>query len=302
MDRVCLFTNDVETTSILNGGLRQETGVKVWKEGMPRLLDLYAKYDVKATFFFIADFAEQYPDIVRMVQPYGHEVACHGLTHEHDKAFDVLTLEEQIDHLSRAKKILEDIAGEEVVSFRAPALRVNEFTPRALEETGFKIDSSVAPQRFDMFMTLGAKNKMSWFRAPRISYHTSQTNLARQGNASITEVPVSSFVLPYIGTMMRISPMLNRITRYFLYRETRNGVKAVNFLIHPNELIEEDNLNVAVQKRSDNYISYLLSDVLRSHLKRRNLGLPARDLLEKEIRFFGKQGYSFLTMKDFVSK
>lgn len=50
MSNFVLLTNDVETTSIVNGGLRDETGLKVWKEGMPRLLALYAKHNVKATF------------------------------------------------------------------------------------------------------------------------------------------------------------------------------------------------------------------------------------------------------------
>ena len=300
--RTCLLTNDVETTSILNGGLRPETGVKVWKEGIPRLLDLYAKHNAKATFFFIADFAREYPEIVKMIQPYGHEVACHGLTHEHNKAFDVLTLKEQIEHLSTAKKILEDISGEEVISFRAPALRVNADTPQALMESGFRIDSSIAPQRFDMFMTLGSKNKLQWFRAPRTAYRTAETNLARKGNSTITEVPVSSFALPYIGTMMRVSPRLNRITRQFLYWETENSGKAINFLIHPNELIEEEDLNVQAEKRSNNYIKYLLADVLRKKMKKRNLGLPACELYEKEISFFDKKGYEFVTLKEFIDQ
>ena len=68
MKRVCLLTNDVETTSILNGGLRNETGIKVWKEGLPRLLDLYSEFNVKSTFFFIADFAQEFPEIVKRLQ------------------------------------------------------------------------------------------------------------------------------------------------------------------------------------------------------------------------------------------
>ncbi len=299
---ICLLTNDVETTSILNGGLRTETGIKVWKEGMPCLLDLYAKYDVKATFFFVADFAQQFPEIVKMILPYGHEVACHGLTHRHDKAFDLMSLEEQTEHLITAKKILEDISGNEVISFRAPALRVNEFTPQALLEAKFKIDSSVAPQRMDMFMTLGSKNKLQWFRAPRMAYKVSKVNLARKGKEDLMEVPVSSFALPYIGTMMRISPFLNRITRSFLYLETRNSNKAINFLIHPNELIEEEDLNIKTEKRANNYISYLLSDLLRKRLKKHNLGKMAAELYEREIRFFQQKEYEFITLKDFVSK
>ena len=301
-NNLCCLTNDVETTSIVNGGLRAETGIKVWKEGMPRLLDMYARNDIKATFFFIADFARDYPEIVRMVQPAGHEVALHGLTHDHRQAFDSMPLEKQVEHLSLGKKILEDIAGEEVVSFRSPALRVNEDTPRALWETGFRFDSSVAPQRIDMFMSLGSKKKMAWLKAPRTPYHVSQHNLARQGDSPIIEVPVSSFAFPYIGTFMRISPGLTKIIRQLLYWETKNTEKPVNFLIHPNELITEEDLHLKTEKRASNYIAYLLSDVLRRQLKQRNLGIPAAQLYEKEIAFWKKRGYEFVRVREVKSE
>ncbi len=43
---VAMLTNDVETTSIWFNDLREATGAKVMREGMPRLLDVYAKYNV----------------------------------------------------------------------------------------------------------------------------------------------------------------------------------------------------------------------------------------------------------------
>jgi peptidoglycan/xylan/chitin deacetylase (PgdA/CDA1 family) len=297
-ERICLITNDVETTSIVNGGLRDETGVKVWKEGLPMLLDLYDKYGVKATFFYIANFAKQHPEIIKIVQQRGHEIACHGLTHRHDKAFDVMSYEEQLEHLTTAKKILEDIAGEEVVSFRAPALRVNFDTPKALIEAGFKYDSSVAPQRMDMFMSLGSKNKLQWFRAPRTPYWADAANLARKGYSPITEVPVSSFVVPYIGTFMRISPSFNSLTRRLLWLETKNTSKPINFLIHPNEVITEEDLHTKTQRRASSYIGYLLSDVLRRKLKQKNLGKDALNLFEKEILFWSAKQYEFRRIKD----
>lgn len=297
-DRIVCITNDVETTSIVNGGLREDTGIKVWKEGMPMLLDLYDKYRVKATFFYIANFAKQHPEIIKNVQEHGHEIACHGLTHQHDKAFDVMSFEDQLEHLTTAKKILEDIAGEEVVSFRAPALRVNFDTPRALMEAGFKYDSSVAPQRMDIFMSLGSKNKLQWFGAPRVPYKASETNLARRGHSSIVEVPVSSFVFPYIGTFMRVSPNLNAVTRYLLYMETKDTAKLINFLIHPNEVITEDDLHTKTQRRASSYIGYLLSDVLRRKLKQKNLGKNALVLFEKEIRYWVEKDYCFRCIKE----
>lgn len=302
MENIACMTNDVETTSIVNGGLREETGVKVWKEGLPMLLDLYDKYGVKATFFYIAKFAKRCPEIVKMVQAKGHEVACHGLTHQHDKAFDVMPYKEQLEHLIEAKKILEDIAGEEVVSFRAPALRVSFDTPKALIEAGFKFDSSVAPQRMDMFMSLGSKNKLQWFGAPRTPYHTDENNLARKGCSPIVEVPVSSFVVPYIGTFMRISPSLNALTRQLLYLETKNTAKPINFLIHPNEVITEENLHTETQRRASSYIGYLLSDVLRRKLKQKNLGKDALNLFEEEVKYWSKKKYVFRRLKDIEVK
>ena len=296
------LTNDVETTSIVNGGLREETGIKVWKEGLPALLDIYEEFGVKATFFYIAYYAKKYPDIVRMVQAKGHEIACHGLTHRHDKAFDSMPYDEQLNHLKTAKAVLEDIAGVEVVSFRSPALRVNSDTPRALIEAGFRYDSSVAPQRMDMFMSLGSKGKLQWLGAPRVPYHTSYDNLARRGESPIIEIPVSSFGFPYIGTLMRISPTLTAFTRFLLYLETKNTDKGINFLIHPNELILEEDLHLKTERRAKSYVSYLLSDVLRRKLKQQNLGPDAITLFKHEISFWKEKHYLFKSIKDYGTK
>ena len=109
------MTNDVETTSIINHQLRDETGRVVLEQGMPRLLDLYDRYGVKATFFFTGHMARLYPEAVRMAQARGHEVGSHGLTHEVAKAFDVLGRDEQLSHLRQSKSKLEDLTGEAVV-------------------------------------------------------------------------------------------------------------------------------------------------------------------------------------------
>ena len=64
-----------------------------------------------------------------------------------ERAFDMLSYEEQVNGLKKAKTVIEGVAGR-VESFRAPMLRINEATVRALEEAGFKTDSSVASQRY----------------------------------------------------------------------------------------------------------------------------------------------------------
>src|SRR5436309_13710372 len=47
----------------------------------PKLLDLLAAHQIKATFFLIGENAAQYPDIVAREVKEGHEVANHSWSH-----------------------------------------------------------------------------------------------------------------------------------------------------------------------------------------------------------------------------
>lgn len=300
-NKYCLLTNDVETTSIWHNSLRDETGLKVLKEGMPILLDLYEKYNIKSTFFFTGYIAKLYPEIVKMIVPYGHEVASHSMSHIKSNGFDVMPLDKQIRHLKESKQLLEDISGQEVISFRAPALRVNENTVNALIESGYKIDSSVASQRFDMFMSFGGVKKLNWLTAPRLPYRTSSESLFKKGNSSIIEIPLSASGLPYVGTTMRIFPTLTSIQRRVLSFESKKTGKPIVFDIHPNEFIDESREDRKFEKRSTNLLSSFLQDTLRSKLKVKNLGMDGARIYEKEMEYFSSKGFHFSTIKGYCN-
>lgn len=301
-NKVVFFTNDVETTSLWNHRLSDKTGEKVLKEGLPALLDLYEKFNIRSTFFFTGYIAQKFPEIVKMILPYGHEVGCHGMYHDPNLAFDVLSLEEQKKYLLQAKNILEDISGQPVISFRAPALRVNKHTPKALKETGFLIDSSVASQRMDFFLSFGAKDKLKWVFAPRKPYFTAENNLARKGNSSLFEVPVTALFLPYAGTFMRISPFFTRWVRELLHFENKIAHTPVNYIIHPNELIHEEIEIEHVTRRAKSYLGYVLGDIVRYKLKLKNLGSPAVHLFEKQLAYFNKRNYNGISLQDYYKK
>ena len=301
-EKVCLITNDVETTSILNHKLRDKTGEYVLNQGMPRLLDLYENYGVRATFFYTGHIAKLYPEVVKMAYERGHEVGSHGLTHEVSKAFDVMPPEEQLSHLKQSKEILEDIIGEEVVSFRAPAARVDKAFPSVLAEVGFKVDSSVSSQRLDMMFSFGALKKLHWLTAPRKAYFTQIDNIFRKGASDIMEAPISAMGFPYIGTFMRIAPGVNRFTRRMLYWETLCNSRQFVFLTHPNEFIDEDQETTEIERRGSNYISYLLGDVIRHKLKVKNLGEKALPIYERELAFIQKKNFAFITCKDLYNR
>ena len=302
MEKYCLLSNDVETTSIWHNTLRDKTGLKVLKEGMPRLLDLYDKYNIKSTFFFTGYISKLYPEIVKMVIPYGHEIGSHGLSHEKEDGFDVMPLKKQIAHLSESKKILEDICGYEVISFRAPALRVNNDTAIALSASGYKIDSSVASQRFDMFMSFGGLKKLNWLTAPRMPYMSDKESLFKKGNGDIIEVPLSASLLPYLSTTMRIFPTLTSFQRKIMAFETAKTGKPIVFDTHPNEFIDESDEAREINKRSKNILAAFLQDTLRSKLKVKNLGEKGLEIYEREIAYFDKHNFKFCNIKEYCEQ
>ncbi len=298
MQTYFLATNDVESTSIRYNKQRPLTAEKVLRDGMPLLLDLYARLGVKVTFFFTGEIAQRYPEIVSMVIPGGHEVASHGYSHEDEAAFDKLSYSEQVSQLRKSKELLEDIAGTEVISFRAPALRINEFTPRALEAAGFTIDSSISSQRADFIFSFGGYKKINRLLAPRLPYLASRTDLAKKGDSKILEVPISSLFFPYIGTFMRINPLITRGLRSILYRESKINAKPINFLIHPNELIIEDDLD-SMHRRSSSFLQYVVAEKLRTKLKLKNLGSKALELYAENLHYFHNRKFKFVTLTQY---
>tara|TARA_B100000963_G_C22618703_1_gene668732 strand:+ start:1715 stop:2641 length:927 start_codon:yes stop_codon:yes gene_type:complete len=297
-----LWTNDVETTSIWFNTLRDKTGEKVLREGMPELLDIYDNYNIKSTFFYTYYIANKFPDIVKIAAEAGHEIASHGKSHLKENGFDVMPFERQKRHLIESKKLLEDISGQEIISFRAPALRVNEETAQALIEAGYKIDSSIASQRFDFFLSFGGRTKLNWLKAPRKPYMINSDNIFKKGIGPLIEIPLSAFVLPYLGTTMRVFPGITNMQKWFIHYESSLTGKPVVFDIHPNEFIDESDEPRKITSRSKNPVAYFLQDWLRSNLKVKNLGPEARPIYEQQIKFFKDRGYKSTTIKQYCKE
>lgn len=300
MNRYFLATNDVELTSIKFNKQRRESGRLVMEEGLPKLLSLYDKYSISATFFVTGDIAEEFPAIPRMIVEAGHELASHSYSHQDSYALDTLSLQEQVQQINKSKKILEDIGGCEVVTFRAPALRVNEWTPQALQEAGFIIDSSISPQRADMFLSFGAIKKINRIWAARKPGYIYMYDMNRRGDYGIFEIPISALIIPYIGTMLRISPFATNLLKHILNLESKISGQPINFLIHPNECFIEDDSDVR-DRRAKNPLSYLFAEKIRGKLKLKNLGSSALDLYESQLHFFRNQGYRFVTCKEYYT-
>jgi polysaccharide deacetylase family protein (PEP-CTERM system associated) len=122
-----------------------------------RVLDLFDKYNAKATFFFVGWVAEHFPHLVREVQSRGHELACHSYWHR--TVYSLSPDEFRMD-TRLAKSVIEDAAGVEVRGYRAPSWSITKSCLWALDilaEEGFAYDSSIYPIHHDLYGVPGAK-------------------------------------------------------------------------------------------------------------------------------------------------
>jgi peptidoglycan-N-acetylglucosamine deacetylase len=110
------------------------------QEALPRLLELFDRRGVKATFFSTGQMAERFPDLIGEIPAQGHELGCHGYSH---RRFDRLGPAAARDEIAMGQRSLRDF-GRPVISFRAPNLCFPQAYLRFLEEHSFRIDSSVA--------------------------------------------------------------------------------------------------------------------------------------------------------------
>lgn len=116
-----------------------------------RLLDIFAQYDVKSTFFTLGWVAKRCPDVIKRIVDEGHELASHGLAHQRATT---MSQKEFRDDVYESKNILEDIGGVEVKGYRAPSFSVNDsntWVYDVINDLGFVYSSSTYPIEHDLY-------------------------------------------------------------------------------------------------------------------------------------------------------
>jgi peptidoglycan/xylan/chitin deacetylase (PgdA/CDA1 family) len=101
--------------------------------GIDRLLNLWDKYNIKATWFTPAHSAESFPKQIRKIVEKGHEIGLHGYTHEF---VSTLSEQQQRDVLEKSIQVLTDIVGKKPRGWTAPAWSTSRETISLLEEFG----------------------------------------------------------------------------------------------------------------------------------------------------------------------
>ncbi len=113
-----------------------------------KLLDLFSKYNVKATFFVLGWVADRNPSLIKKIADDGHEIATHGYGHELVKEIGP---ERFRDDLKRSLEAIAKATDYKVIGYRAPSFSINpdlDWFFDTLEEFGIKYDSSLFPVQF----------------------------------------------------------------------------------------------------------------------------------------------------------
>lgn len=104
-------------------------------EYTPRLLDLLAQYNIKASFFVVGSFAEAYPEIIQRMQREGHYIGLHGLIH---RSAYLMTPRQMKAHIAEGKAILKKL-GVTVSGYRPPWGHRTPWTKKYARENDLEI-------------------------------------------------------------------------------------------------------------------------------------------------------------------
>jgi len=141
---------DVDASSIdyrmwknISGPLAQgDYGPRV---GIPRIIDLLKKHDIKATFFIPGWVAERFPHRVKELYEHGHDVGGHMYLHEDSSE---LTHDQQLEIFRKTQKILGDITGAPSQGFRTVGPNWAPETIKEMCRAGWRYASSTAATCF----------------------------------------------------------------------------------------------------------------------------------------------------------
>ena len=188
------------------------------------ILDMFARLDVKGTFFTLGWVARRHGPLMRRIVAEGHELASHGWDHAR-----VFTMDQQLfaRDLERSRKALEDAAGTRITGYRAPSFSIDHRTPwayMALHEQGFEYSSSVAPIVHDHY---------GWRDAPRFAFRP----LPWSG---LVEIPVTTALFAGKrlaaggGGFFRVLPYA--FSRWAIRQVNRQERRPAVFYFHPWEI------------------------------------------------------------------
>ncbi len=188
------------------------------------ILSILDKTNQKATFFCVGQLAVEFPEVIKRIAKEGHEIGSHSNRH---LWVNKMTREEFFEDTRIAIQELEDLTGNKVKSFRAPAFSIgkdNDWAFEVLVENGIENDCSVFPANRDF---------------GGFPQFTSMTpSIVQKGEYQFKEFPIcpakiGGKVIPFSGGgYFRLVPLM-------LQKQFVKNMDYVMFYFHIDDLLEE---------------------------------------------------------------
>jgi len=230
----------------------------VYKKAVPRFIELFDEFGIKATFFVVGEDCLRLPNrtIIRNIVSRGHEIANHSLNHKF--AFSMLPREIKMKDIVESTRIIGDASGYMPVGFRAPGYDVDEVTIDLLDKMGYLYDSSL--YKFIIYPLI---RRASYLRSKQILRSQMLKNLQKEiketivspmhiyrpmagkfwrkgEDRNIFEVPVS--IMPFLGFPFNTTFLFLFGPKFFDlgFWLTRKYNMNLNYNFHSTDMISSD--------------------------------------------------------------
>ncbi|EFS2019152.1 polysaccharide deacetylase [Campylobacter coli] len=120
-------------------------GLFAGEVGIPRLLKLFKKYNIPATWFAPGHSIETFPEQMKMIVDAGHEIGAHGYSHENPIA---MSAKQEEDVLLKSIELIEKISGKKPSGYVAPWWEFSNIANELLLKHGIKYDHSLMHNDF----------------------------------------------------------------------------------------------------------------------------------------------------------
>ncbi|OFA03697.1 peptidoglycan deacetylase [Duganella sp. HH101] len=120
-------------------GVPSDVAANTWfaygyREGVPRMLDLWDKHGVKVTSHMIGEAARRHPELAREIVKRGHEASGHGPRWSSQYA---MNRKDERAFLVAGREMVRQATGEQTVGYNCNWLRRGPNTLSLLQELGF---------------------------------------------------------------------------------------------------------------------------------------------------------------------
>ena len=122
-----------------------QRGIFAGEIGVPRLLKMLKRRDLKASWFIPGHSLETFPDQCKMVHDDGHEIGAHGYSHENPVA---MTNRQEDIVMEKSVELITNLTGSQPRGYVAPWWELSAYTPELLQKFGFEYDHSQSHKDF----------------------------------------------------------------------------------------------------------------------------------------------------------